>query len=49
MDGHVAGRKSFIFEDVMDHTHFTKVHRRIWILSAAGVLLDGFDLFVIGI
>ena len=49
MEEHSAHKRSFALDDVMDHTHLTKVHRRIWILSAAGILLDGFDLFVIGI
>lgn len=43
----VAGHKSF--EQHLDDTPFTKTQRKVWILSAMGVLLDGFDFFIIGV
>lgn len=43
----VAALKSF--EQHLDDTPFTKTQRKVWILSAMGVLLDGFDFFIIGV
>jgi MFS family permease len=37
------------FEQHLDDTPFTKTQRKVWILSAMGVLLDGFDFFIIGV
>jgi MFS family permease len=37
------------FEQRLDDTPFTKTQRKVWILSAMGVLLDGFDFFIIGV
>ncbi|MCG8475521.1 MAG: MFS transporter [Cytophagales bacterium] len=34
---------------LLDQSTFQKWHFRIWMLSAAGIMLDGFDLFVIGL
>ena len=43
----VAALKSF--EQHLDDTPFTRTQRKVWILSAMGVLLDGFDFFIIGV
>ncbi len=43
----IAPLKSF--EQHLDDTPFTKTQRKVWILSAMGVLLDGFDFFIIGV
>ncbi len=43
----ISARKSF--EQHLDDTPFTKTQRKVWILSAMGVLLDGFDFFIIGV
>jgi len=43
----IAALKSF--EQHLDETPFTKTQRKVWILSAMGVLLDGFDFFIIGV
>jgi MFS family permease len=43
----IAALKSF--EQHLDDTPFTKTQRKVWILSAMGVLLDGFDFFIIGV
>ncbi len=43
----VASHKSF--EQHLDDTPFTKTQRNVWLLSAMGVLLDGFDFFIIGV
>ena len=32
---------------ILDDAEFTKNHRNIWALSSMGILLDGFDLFVL--
>src|SRR2546430_9893889 len=37
------------FEQHLDDTPFTKTQRKVWVLSAMGVLLDGFDFFIIGV
>jgi len=37
------------FEQHLDDTPLTKTQRKVWILSAMGVLLDGFDFFIIGV
>ena len=37
------------FEQHLDETPFTKTQRKVWLLSAMGVLLDGFDFFIIGV
>src|SRR5579872_1873383 len=42
----IAALKSF--EQHLDDTPFTKTQRKVWILSAMGVLLDGLDFFIIG-
>jgi len=43
----IAALKSF--EQQLDDTPFTKTQKKVWILSAMGVLLDGFDFFIIGV
>jgi MFS family permease len=43
----IAALKSF--EQHLDDTPFTRTQRKVWILSAMGVLLDGFDFFIIGV
>jgi len=47
MSSVLASFKSF--EQHLDDTLFTKTQRKVWILSAMGVLLDGFDFFIIGV
>ena len=37
------------FEQHLDDTPLTRTQRKVWILSAMGVLLDGFDFFIIGV
>jgi MFS transporter, putative metabolite transport protein len=34
---------------LLDNSHLTSTHWRIWFLSAMGIFLDGFDLFIISI
>ncbi len=36
-------------EQLLDESRFTPLHRRIWLVAALGLLLDGFDFFVIGV
>jgi MFS family permease len=43
----IAALKSF--EQHLDDSPFTRTQRKVWILSAMGVLLDGFDFFIIGV
>ncbi|MDO8183980.1 MFS transporter [Conexibacter sp. JD483] len=33
----------------LDRAPFSKLHRRFWLLAALGILLDGFDFFIIGV
>lgn len=37
------------FQSAMDHAKLKGLHWKIWFLSAMGVFLDGFDLFIIGV
>jgi MFS transporter, putative metabolite transport protein len=38
-----------ILTNLLDEANFSQKHRKIWILSSMGILLDGFDLFVLSI
>lgn len=33
----------------MDASHLTRLHWKVWFLSAMGIFLDGFDLFIIAV
>ena len=33
----------------LDRAKFSKLHRAFWMLAALGIMLDGFDFFIIGI
>jgi MFS family permease len=35
--------------DALDRAPMTRLHKRIWLLAALGVMLDGFDFFIIGV
>jgi MFS family permease len=35
--------------EILDNAHMRPIHWRIWFLSAMGIFLDGFDLFIIGV
>lgn len=37
------------FQSALDHAKLKGVHWKVWFLSAMGVFLDGFDLFIIGV
>ncbi len=37
------------FQSALDYAKLTRTHWKIWFLSAMGVFLDGFDLFIIGV
>lgn len=34
---------------LLDEAPLTRLHIRVWLLSAMGILLDGFDFFIIGV
>lgn len=34
---------------LIDAAPFTKAHRRVWLLSSMGIMLDGFDFFIMGV
>lgn len=36
-------------EALLDDSPLTSTHRRVWLLSAMGMLLDGFDFFIMGV
>ncbi|MGB0119364.1 MAG: MFS transporter [Solirubrobacterales bacterium] len=33
----------------LDRSRFSELHRRFWLLAALGIMLDGFDFFIIGV
>jgi len=33
----------------LDRAKFSSLHRRFWLLAALGIMLDGFDFFIIGV
>ena len=33
----------------LDNARFTRLHRRFWFLAGLGIMLDGFDFFIIGV
>ncbi len=35
--------------DALDRSELTPGHKRIWLLAALGIMLDGFDFFIIGV
>ena len=51
MARHMANQTSDFksFEQQMEEAPFTHTQRKVWILSAMGVLLDGYDFFIIGV
>lgn len=34
---------------LLDEAPFTPLHRRVWLLSSMGIMLDGFDFFIMGV
>jgi MFS family permease len=34
---------------LLDEVRFGRAHRRVWVLSALGIMLDGFDFFIMGV
>lgn len=42
-------KKEIALCKLLDDSHLTSTHWRIWFLSAMGIFLDGFDLFIISI
>ncbi|WP_344049866.1 MFS transporter [Planotetraspora silvatica] len=43
-----AGRPPALGE-ALDGARMSRLHKRIWLLAAMGILLDGFDFFIIGV
>jgi MFS family permease len=35
--------------EALDRARMTPLHRRFWLLAALGIMLDGFDFFIIGV
>lgn len=33
----------------LDGARFSRLHRKFWLLAALGIMLDGFDFFIIGV
>ena len=33
----------------LDDSEITRRHKRFWLLAGLGILLDGFDFFIIGV
>ena len=36
-------------DTLLDDAEFTPLHRRVWLLSSMGIMLDGFDFFIMGV
>lgn len=36
-------------DELLDNAPFTRLHRRVWLLSSMGIMLDGFDFFIMGV
>ncbi|MFZ4432173.1 MAG: MFS transporter [Microthrixaceae bacterium] len=36
-------------DDLLNEAPMSRLHWRVWLLSASGILLDGFDFFIIGV
>ena len=36
-------------DDLLDAAPFTSTHRRVWLLGSMGIMLDGFDFFIMGV
>ena len=36
-------------DELLDDAPFTPLHRRVWLLSSMGIMLDGFDFFIMGV
>ena len=36
-------------DTLLDEARMTKKHWRVWLLAATGIMLDGFDFFIIGV
>lgn len=36
-------------DTLLDDAPFTPLHRRVWLLSSMGIMLDGFDFFIMGV
>lgn len=34
---------------ILDGLRFGRAHRKVWVLSALGIMLDGFDFFIMGV
>jgi len=48
-DVQIPEKPSLSLFNLLDNAEFTKNHRNIWALSSMGILLDGFDLFVLSV
>src|SRR4051794_37614401 len=36
-------------DELLDDAPLTRLHIRVWLLSAMGIMLDGFDFFIVGV
>src|SRR4051812_33823269 len=36
-------------DQLLDEARLTPLHIRVWLLSAMGIMLDGFDFFIVGV
>lgn len=44
-----SGEKTSSIGKALDNARFTGLHRRFWFLAGLGIMLDGFDFFIIGV
>jgi MFS family permease len=36
-------------EELLDRAPISRLHKRVWLVAAMGIMLDGFDFFVVGV
>jgi MFS family permease len=38
-----------LVDQLLDESELTRLHIRVWLLAAMGIMLDGFDFFIVGV
>jgi MFS family permease len=38
-----------LVDQLLDESELTRLHVRVWLLAAMGIMLDGFDFFIVGV
>lgn len=45
----VEAAENPVVEQLLDESPLTRLHIRVWLLAAMGIMLDGFDFFIVGV